>query len=66
MERMEESTTNYGVAVPYLKTYINQCNQVKPWVRAALNLHWISVKEYGSIVIFKGIEEVNNEQEDFI
>ncbi len=66
VQRMDESSTNYGVAVPYLKTYINQCNQVKPWVREVLNLHWIFVKEDGSIIIFKPIEELNIEKEDFI
>ncbi len=66
VQRIEESSTNYGVAVPYLKTYINQCNQVKSWVREVLNLHWIFVKEDGSIVIIKPIDEVNIEQEDFM
>ncbi|MCB2288293.1 hypothetical protein LGK97_00750 [Clostridium sp. CS001] len=56
---MEESSTNYGVAVPYLKTYINQCNQVKPLIRVVLNLHCIFVKQDGSIVIFKPIDEIN-------
>lgn len=59
VQRMEESSTNYGVAVPYITKYINQCNQLKPWVRSVLNLHWIFVKEDGSIVIIKPNEDIN-------
>lgn len=51
LQRMSTEEARYGVAVPDMPAYRQQTDQVQPWVRKALNLHWLFVSEDGSIEV---------------
>lgn len=51
IKRMDDSISNYAVAVPNISKFIYQINQVPNRVCKLLNLHWILVDEDGTIEI---------------
>ncbi|WP_024834032.1 hypothetical protein [Ruminiclostridium josui] len=58
IQRMDSRDTHYGIAVPNLTQYINQCRMVKRWIRNELNLYWLFVDKYGNVEVFEPDKEL--------
>ena len=51
IQRMNEPTANYGLALPRDDRFLTQCRNVSRRVREALSLHWLVVSPDGSVTI---------------
>lgn len=49
IQRMVDQSSYYAIAVPDIPQFIKQCILVQPWVRKKLGLHWIFIKEDGTV-----------------
>jgi hypothetical protein len=45
--------TKYSLALPDTPQYRNQIKNIEPWVRKALNLHWIFVDREGRVTVIE-------------
>jgi hypothetical protein len=46
-------TTKYALALPDMPQFRNQIKNVEPWVRKALNLHWLLVDQEGRVTVME-------------
>lgn len=49
VQRMTDAPAKYGIAVPDVERFLNQCRLVGTWVRERLGLHWLVVSQDGSV-----------------
>ncbi len=59
IQRMEDETANYAIAVPALTQFHNQMKNIPHRVRVLLNLHYLLVSEDGSVLVVKPQEVLN-------
>ena len=46
-------TTKYALALPDTPQFRNQIKNIEPWVRKALNIHWLMVDQEGRIKVLE-------------
>lgn len=51
LQRMNQLNVRHGLALPDLPQYRTQTDQVSPWVRERLGLHWLFVASDGTVTI---------------
>ena len=51
VQRMDEPSTRFGIAVPDIDQFRYQLRQVRGWVREALGIHWILISKDGRVTI---------------
>ena len=51
VQSMANAPATFGLAVPHTQKFLNQCSKVAPWVREALQLHWLLVDAAGGITV---------------
>ena len=49
LSRMTDGSVKYGLAVPEVERFLNQCRPVSTWTRDRLGLHWLIVSQDGSV-----------------
>jgi hypothetical protein len=49
LQRMTDSSVKYGMAVPEVDRFLNQCRLVGDWARKQLGLHWLVVSQDGVV-----------------
>lgn len=57
IQRIDDPTTKYAIAVPNIPQFIRQCHIIAPWVRKKLNLFWLLIKEDGAVITIGPDEE---------
>lgn len=60
LQRIDETTDKYAIAVPNIPQFIRQCQLVSPWVRNKLNLYWLLIKKDGVVTIIGPDEELSS------
>ena len=59
IQRMEDVDLVYGIAMPNIPQFVNQCRNVPKRVRELLKLHWLLVNEDGSVNIISPTELID-------
>ena len=49
LQRMRDSDTHYGIALPDTPLYVRQVATVSTWVVNALHIHWLLVSRDGAV-----------------
>lgn len=58
LQRMQDESVKYGVAVPSNKLFLNQCRRLSIWVRQRLGLYLFIVAPDGAIRVVAPADEL--------
>ncbi len=57
-QRLSPPPTHHGLAVPHMTQFVRQCDKVPGWVRVALHLSWLLVRNDGTVRIVAPDERI--------
>jgi hypothetical protein len=58
LQRVTPPPAHHGLAVPYMTQFVRQCTLVPGWVRVALQLSWLLVRNDGTVRIVAPDEDI--------